>query len=83
MFTTDFIIYYNKNSDIGFTLVTIVDYQEYLNPLHSNLLFSPEKIVIDAFCHFLNEDFMPQCTITALNATNELILNESSWSHKI
>ena len=47
MFTHDFIInlfYYNIiNSDFGHTLNIGVNYPEYSQPLHEDLLFLPEK----------------------------------------
>ena len=46
IFTT-FIINCNKNSDFGYTLIVYVDYPEYLRPLHNNLLFLHQKILIN------------------------------------
>ena len=47
MFTFDFIMNYNKESNIGFTAMVDVDYHVYLQPLHRDLLpFLPEKRVI-------------------------------------
>lgn len=34
MFTHDFIINYNKNSDLGYTLIVDADYPKYLKPLY-------------------------------------------------
>ena len=36
MFTYDFIINYNKNSDFGYTLIADVDCLENLQPLHKD-----------------------------------------------
>ena len=47
IFTNDFVINYNKNSDFGYTLIVYVDYPEYLQPLHKDLLFLHQKIVIN------------------------------------
>ena len=47
IFTTDFTINYYKNSDFDFTLLVDVASPEYLQPLHKNLLFLPEKKVIN------------------------------------
>ena len=43
MFTTNFIINYDENSDVGYTLAVGVEYSQYLHPSHRNLLFFPEK----------------------------------------
>ena len=47
IFTDDFIINYNKNSDFGYTLIVYVDYPEYLQSLHKDLQFLHQKIVIN------------------------------------
>ena len=44
MFTTNFIINYDENSDVGYTLAAVVEYSQYLHPLDRDLLFFPEKI---------------------------------------
>ena len=43
MFTTEFIKNYDKNRDFDYTIVADVDYSEYLQPLHKDLPFLPEK----------------------------------------
>ena len=43
MFTTNFIINYDENSDVGYTLAVGVEYSQYLHPSHRDLLFFPEK----------------------------------------
>lgn len=43
MFTTNFIINYDENSDVGYTLAAGVEYSQYLHPSHRDLLFFPEK----------------------------------------
>ena len=47
IFTDDFIINYNKNSDFDYTLIVYVDYPEYLQSLHKDLRFLHQKIVIN------------------------------------
>ena len=47
IFTDDFIINYNKNSDFDYTLIVYVDYPEYLQSLHKDLWFLHQKIVIN------------------------------------
>ena len=43
VFTHDFIIDYDKFSDFGDTLIVDIDYPEYLQPLHKDLPFLPER----------------------------------------
>ena len=47
MFKPDFIANYDRNSDLSFTLIVHVDYQEYLQTLRIYLSFLPAKIVIN------------------------------------
>ena len=46
MFTYNFITKYDKFSDFGYALIINVDYPEYLQQLHRNLPFLPEKMII-------------------------------------
>ena len=43
MFIFDFIINYNKESNIGYVLMADVNYPMYLKALHRDLLFLTEK----------------------------------------
>lgn len=47
MFKPDFIVNYDRNSDLSFTLIVHVDYQEYLQTLRIYLSFLPTKIVVN------------------------------------
>lgn len=45
MYTSDFIMNYDKNSDFGYTLLADVDYREYLQAFHQNLPFLPDSLM--------------------------------------
>ena len=47
IFTIDIIINYDKNSDIGYTLVIDANYLEYFHSSHKDLPLLHEEIVID------------------------------------
>ena len=47
MFTFDFVMNYNEESNIGYTLMVDVEYPVYLQPLDRDLSFLPEKRVIN------------------------------------
>ena len=46
MFTANFVVNYDNESDIGYILIVDVDYPGYLKPLYRDLPFLPEKRVI-------------------------------------
>ena len=55
----EFIMNYNKDSDIGYILMIDVQYPVYLQPLHRDLLFLHEKRIINKVtklvCSFYNK----------------------------
>ena len=59
MFTFDFIMNYDKESDISYALLIDVDYPVYFKPLQRDLPFAPEKRVINGViklvCTFYNK----------------------------
>lgn len=86
LFTFDFFINYNKESDIGYILPANVDYLVYLQLLHRDIPFLPEKRVINEVIKLMR--FFIDKKICMLNciskASFETWLNskKSTCSHK-
>ena len=66
VFTFDFFINYDKERDIGCTLMVEVGYSKYLQPLHRDLPFLPEKRIINRVSKLL-------CTLWCVFVSNKII----------